>query len=119
MVIGSPTPTPTDTGRPKLKMSGIMKEIPMTEIGMDKLKRSGIMKADTYDRDWYRQAEEEWYQESNTYDRDWYGQARIIDHRRYSTPYFLNDERGDEQLPRRHSRWNPPYLIQLPDLKIG
>ena len=43
MVIGSPTSTPTDTGRPKLKMSGILKEIPMTEIGMDKLRRNGIM----------------------------------------------------------------------------
>ena len=43
MVIGSPTLTPTDTGRPKLKMSGILEEITMTGIGMDKLRKNGTM----------------------------------------------------------------------------
>ena len=38
-VTRSPTRTSTDTGRPKLRTSGIEREIPKTETGMDKLEK--------------------------------------------------------------------------------
>ena len=100
MVIGSPTPNSYGYGKAKTE-------------------DEWYHERNTYDRDWYGQAEDEWYHERNTYDRDWYGQAGTIDHRRYSTPYFLNDEREDEQLPRRHSRWNPPYRSSYPTSREG
>ena len=122
MVIGSPTLTPTDTERPKLKVNGILEELTTTEIGTDTGKKNGTMTKLAYERGWYGPAEEDWdgpaeegwYHEDNTYDGDGYGSAGIRDHRRYSSPYSVNNERRDEQLPRKHPRWNPSARSHYP-----